>query len=417
MKTNLKIAGVLLALMILPVIIPKTTSAQQVDVSFQTFYDELSPYGEWVDYPQYGYVWIPDAGPDFTPYSTQGRWVYTEYGWTWVSNYEWGWAPFHYGRWDYDNNYGWLWVPDNQWGPSWVTWIRSDGYYGWQPMQPGMSISLSFGRDYRNNYDHWTFVRDRDFERRDLQRYYVDRSDHNRILQNYTVINQTYNDRRRNTTYISGPSRYDVQRVTGTRIRAVSIQENNRPGENLSNNRLRIYRPEIRRNTDNGHQAAPSRVVNLKDVKRSSERNAPNQSRDFNPTNRNDRPRNMGNPANQNRQVQPAQQKNSRSFDNKKMERRRNVETPQNQNRQVQPDQQQNSRSFENKRQEQQKNVVSPQNQNRQAQPDQPRVKQTRKSSILERRANTVKQQNKVKQENAKKSRQIKAEEKRKRNN
>ena len=61
------------------------------DVSYQTFYDELSPYGRWIEYPDYGYVWTPDAGPDFKPYSTNGHWVWSDdYQWTWVSDYEWG---------------------------------------------------------------------------------------------------------------------------------------------------------------------------------------------------------------------------------------------------------------------------------------------------------------------------------------
>src|SRR5665213_1919979 len=65
----------------------------------QVFYDELSPYGQWIDYPDYGYVWQPNVDQDFRPYDTNGYWVYSDYGWTWVSNYSWGWAPFHYGNW------------------------------------------------------------------------------------------------------------------------------------------------------------------------------------------------------------------------------------------------------------------------------------------------------------------------------
>ena len=40
------------------------------EVSYQDFYDQLSPYGQWVDHPDHGYIWIPDAGPDFRPYSS-----------------------------------------------------------------------------------------------------------------------------------------------------------------------------------------------------------------------------------------------------------------------------------------------------------------------------------------------------------
>ncbi len=402
MKKNLKILILFLILIATAAILPKQAKAQQYGVSFQTFYDELSPYGEWVDYPKYGYVWIPYVDSDFVPYSTQGQWVYTEYGWTWVSNYEWGWAPFHYGRWDYDNYYGWLWVPDNQWGPSWVTWIRSDGYYGWQPMQPGISISLSFGRDYHSNYDHWTFVRDRDFERNDIQHYYVDRSDHDRILLNYSVINQTYNDRRRNTTYISGPSRDDVQRVTGSKVRSVSIRENSRPGQNLSNSRLNIYRPEIKQNNENGHKAAPSRIVNLKDVKRPSERNSHNQSRDLNPanSNRNEQQRNTVTPPNkENQKVQPTKQPRSqRPANTNKREQRQNVETPQNQSNQVQPTPKRNVTPPVNKTQERQQKPVSPQNQTKQVKPGQQKNVGKYENKKQEQRQKTVAPQNQKKQ-------------------
>src|SRR5690242_258030 len=59
------------------------------DVSYQTFYDQLSPYGQWIEDPEYGYVWMPNAGADFKPYATSGHWVYTDEGWAWDSDYPW----------------------------------------------------------------------------------------------------------------------------------------------------------------------------------------------------------------------------------------------------------------------------------------------------------------------------------------
>ena len=94
----------------------------QGSVSFQVFYDQLSPYGSWVSYPDYGYVWVPGADAGFRPYGTRGHWVYKEDGWTWVSDYSWGWATFHYGNWFYDDSYGWMWTPGYEWAPAWVTW-------------------------------------------------------------------------------------------------------------------------------------------------------------------------------------------------------------------------------------------------------------------------------------------------------
>ncbi len=276
MKRTIKSLVILFALIMSSVIFPKQTSAQQNDVNFQVFYDELSPYGQWVDYRNYGYVWIPDEGPDFVPYSTGGHWVFTDYGWTWVSDYEWGWAPFHYGRWDYDNYYGWLWVPDNEWGPSWVTWRRSEGYYGWAPMRPGVSISITFGSYNDVPYDRWVFVRDRDIENHDIGRNYIDRRNNVTIINNSTVINNTYYDDRRHTTYVAGPARKDVQKITGRTIKQVAIHEKDKPGQSLNNNQLQIYRPQVQKN-NSGYKPAPSKLTNLKDVKRISERDAAKQ--------------------------------------------------------------------------------------------------------------------------------------------
>src|SRR5690349_14344661 len=119
---------------------PEPQPEYQPEASYQSFYDDLSPYGQWIDDPRYGYVWLPNAGPDFKPYATNGHWVYTDEGWTWASNYSWGWAPFHYGRWFFQDGYGWMWIPGNEYAPAWVTWRNSDDYYGWAPMGPGVNF-------------------------------------------------------------------------------------------------------------------------------------------------------------------------------------------------------------------------------------------------------------------------------------
>src|SRR5690349_17963187 len=56
---------------------PERNYRQETTVSFQLFYDQMAPYGSWVEYQNYGYVWIPDADRDFSPYCTSGHWVYT----------------------------------------------------------------------------------------------------------------------------------------------------------------------------------------------------------------------------------------------------------------------------------------------------------------------------------------------------
>ncbi len=262
-------------------ITPQEASAQ-VSVSFQLFYDELSPYGSWVEYQNYGYVWVPDVDREFSPYGTDGHWVFTDNGWAWVSDYSWGWAPFHYGRWAYDDSYGWLWVPHNEWGPAWVSWRRSPGYYGWAPMGPGISVEVSIGGGYRVPNERWIFVSDRDINRPDINRYYVDRSTNVTIIYNSTVINNTYFDNSRNTKYVAGPDRDDVQKVTGAAIRPVTIRENDRPGQTLSNDQLQIYRPRVQTSNTNDRKPAPSKLVNLKEVKPVSERRQGNQRRNEN---------------------------------------------------------------------------------------------------------------------------------------
>ena len=120
MKAISKIFILFLVVNLITLMAPQKTIAQ-VSVNFQIFYDNLSPYGNWIDNPDYGYAWVPNVSNNFTPYHTNGYWVYTNVGWTWVSNYSWGWAPFHYGRWLHDSYYGWVWVPGDEWGPGWVT--------------------------------------------------------------------------------------------------------------------------------------------------------------------------------------------------------------------------------------------------------------------------------------------------------
>ncbi len=106
------------------------------------FYDELAPYGRWVDC-NYGQCWVPrQVAADWQPYSN-GQWIYTEYGWTWVSRDPWGGSPYHYGTWASIPSYGWSWVPGTVWAPAWVTWSYSNSYVGWAPLPPTMAFGAS----------------------------------------------------------------------------------------------------------------------------------------------------------------------------------------------------------------------------------------------------------------------------------
>ena len=228
----------------------KTSAQVSVRVSFQSFYDELSPYGDWMSYPEYGYVWRPDNRyRDFQPYSSDGHWAWSEDGWLWVSDYEWGWAPFHYGRWIYDSYEGWLWVPDYEWAPAWVVWRGGGDYYGWAPMSPGISINLYLGNRYNIPYNYWCFAPSRYITSPHLSRYYLDRGRNTTIINHTTIINN-YD---RNSGYVIGPSRHDVERYTGSTITPVRIRETQRAGRTIArNDEISIYKPYINRGIDRG---------------------------------------------------------------------------------------------------------------------------------------------------------------------
>ena len=232
------------------------------EVSYQSFYDALSPYGQWIDYPQYGYVWMPNVGPDFKPYATNGNWVYTDGGWTWASNYPWGWATFHYGRWFFEDGYGWMWIPGNEWAPAWVSWRQSPDYYGWAPLGPSVSISVSNGGGYNPPAHYWCFVPQQYVTSPHVNNYYVSEQQNVTIINNTTVIHNTtiVNNTVNNTTivnnnvtnnhvtvnnYAGGPDPAAVSKVTGTPLRPVALRESNTPGESMAGGGLAIYRPRV----------------------------------------------------------------------------------------------------------------------------------------------------------------------------
>jgi hypothetical protein len=251
---------------------PQNLQAQP-SFTFQVFYDELSPYGTWIDSPEYGYVWVPDAGPGFFPYSTGGYWVYSNYGWTWVSDYSWGWAPFHYGRWYYDNWYGWVWVPGNEWGPGWVSWRKCDGFFGWAPLVPGFQVGIVLSRDlYRIPHNHWCFVPDRYFGGRDMRHHYVGRRESENLFNRSSIIVHSNEDRHSHTRYYSGPEIGTVKKATGRDFKAVEIKENNRPGQTFKEGKLEIYRPEVRQVEGTvTKKPAPAKVTPYSERSRNSE--------------------------------------------------------------------------------------------------------------------------------------------------
>ena len=241
----------------------KANAQTDVSVSYQEFYDNLSPYGQWINDPANGYVWIPNVDDDFRPYFTEGHWVMTEYGNTWVSDYPWGWACFHYGRWIYNDYYGWIWVPGYEWGPGWVAWRWGDGFCGWAPLYPGI---FWLGVDYSCPEDWWIFMHPRHFYK---PRYHnVWRSDfmhgprhtHTLIQRSHFVPNTYENN---NIKYYSGPRAAEVQQVTHQPVQVYKMGNTTvRGGDNINNNTVNIYRPQkFEEVTPGSNRPAPANTI------------------------------------------------------------------------------------------------------------------------------------------------------------
>ena len=229
---------------------PQHQSGVQVDVGF--FYDNLAPYGEWVEIPNYGWSWAPRVERGWRPY-TRGQWIMTDDGWYWDSDERFGWAAYHYGRWVNDPYYGWVWIPGTEWAPAWVSWRHGNGYTGWAPLPPratwqthvglnlgGLDIDAFIGsRDY-------AFVQDRAF---------VDRGVYQQVLppaQNVTIINVTNNVT--NYTVVNqrvvnnGIDVANVERVVGRRVpraRTVDVDRADAPRRARADE-VAVFRPEVR---------------------------------------------------------------------------------------------------------------------------------------------------------------------------
>src|SRR5882757_3553005 len=231
----------------------KASAQYGAGISYQTFYTQLSPYGQWIDYPEYGYVWAPSLGSGFSPYSTNGYWDFTDQGWTWISGYSWGWGPFHYGRWFYDDFYGWLWVPGYEWAPAWVTWRQSNDYFGWAPLGVGIDISIGYNPPAR----YWCFVPQRYITYHDLNRHYLNRGNNTTVINNKKVINNTYvvNNNRR----LNGPARDQVERVTNRKIEPLRIRDAQTAANQnkVQKGELAVYRPRVQPVNNNDRTIAP----------------------------------------------------------------------------------------------------------------------------------------------------------------
>lgn len=237
------------------------------EVTVDYFYDNLAPYGTWVDVEGYGRCWRPTvmvANADWQPYCDHGHWVYTDAGWYWMSDYSWGWAPFHYGRWFHHEHFGWCWAPDTVWGPSWVTWRYSDDYCGWAPLPPFATFVSGVGFTYRGaavgvdfdfglGADFFTFVPTRNFCDPHPRRFRVEPREVAQFYNRTTVINRFDADSHNKGFINHGIDPGRITAVTHAEIRPVAIRDTTGPvarGEQLGRDgrTLTVNRPHFNNN-------------------------------------------------------------------------------------------------------------------------------------------------------------------------
>jgi hypothetical protein len=170
-----------------------TESAEDLTtVDYKEFYDQLSPYGEWVEVsfediglkpptaslkssgnnnsvianilgiktayadanvamtfvwkpsPEYAMVSTVDQSPQYVPYSN-GQWVNSDAGWYFKAPTPWEETVHHQGRWVNSPSAGWMWVPGRVWAPAWVDWKQNDDYVSWAPLPPAVYYNTAGG--------------------------------------------------------------------------------------------------------------------------------------------------------------------------------------------------------------------------------------------------------------------------------
>jgi hypothetical protein len=234
---------------------PEPAAQSVATGGYDTFYEDLSPYGSWYDTNDYGYVFQPRIALNsgWQPYE-DGEWVYTDNGWTFVTNEPFGWATYHYGRWTSLRDVGWVWVPGNEWGPAWVSWRTNENYVGWAPLPPGSrfgnnsAITASVEIDHDIGPAFYIFVPINEFCDRSVRRYRLPANRNIPLVQQ--TRNVTYIVRNKSVVINNGPD-YDLIRkrserdIRRLRINRERLQENRAERMRITGDQLLIAAPRI----------------------------------------------------------------------------------------------------------------------------------------------------------------------------
>lgn len=244
-------------------------------VSFESFYDELSPVGEWIqispdeikadlkDGEGQGfasnimsdentiYIWRPTGVENnWHPYMN-GRWIFTNQGWMWASNYSWGWAVYHYGRWWNSPVFGWVWIPGHVWAPAWVRWKVTDGFIGWCPLTPYARWNMNSGitisnYNYINRNRDWIFIEKGRFAEE------ISSSNRVKVKENGTYISKASDllDIKYENSKIKnyGPDVNDLQSKFGVKFNEKNITRTNTITNPVVGDKdVTVYRPDFKK--------------------------------------------------------------------------------------------------------------------------------------------------------------------------
>lgn len=205
-------------------LLPRTAEAN--DYSFNFFYDQLEPYGEWVQVGD-DYSWHPNGvSDDWRPYA-DGYWAYTDSGWTWVSYEDHGWITYHYGRWSYVRDAGWFWHPGYEWAPAWVSWRSGGDYVGWAPLPYGSDFRANVGIGiWSDSYygvgpAYYNFCPVRSFGSPYLRPVLIHNSQNYTIIQNtVNITNITVNN---NNVYVGGPQYSTISKLSKQKVPVLQL--------------------------------------------------------------------------------------------------------------------------------------------------------------------------------------------------
>jgi len=213
---------------------PRVNVAPQVSAprDHSLFYEQLAPYGRWMDVSGYGYCWRPTlTAARWKPY-VDGCWVWSSMGWTWQSNEPFGWATYHYGRWVNLSRHGWVWVPGSEWAPAWVSWRQSRDHVGWAPLPPDRGSISGVYRDCDTQYNlgpsSYTFITTNHFVQPSYTTYCAPVTQNTTIFQSSVNVTQIVRcddqPRRGMFQHHGGPPRAQMERDCARPVPQIEVQ-------------------------------------------------------------------------------------------------------------------------------------------------------------------------------------------------